>query len=85
VRLTIDGEALQQANTRDFIFDIPAVLEYISAIVRLEPGDIVSTGTPQGVGLGRTPQRWLRPGEELAIEISGIGRLVNRTVASRPT
>jgi 2-keto-4-pentenoate hydratase/2-oxohepta-3-ene-1,7-dioic acid hydratase in catechol pathway len=80
VRLTIDGETLQQANTRDLIFDIPAVLGYISAIVALQPGDIVSTGTPQGVGLGRTPQRWLRPGEEVAIEISGIGRLVNRTV-----
>lgn len=83
VRLTIDGETLQQANTRDLIFDIPAVLGYISAIVALEPGDIVSTGTPQGVGLGRTPQRWLRPGEEVAIEIGGIGRLVNRTVAAR--
>jgi 2-keto-4-pentenoate hydratase/2-oxohepta-3-ene-1,7-dioic acid hydratase in catechol pathway len=83
VWLTIDGETLQQANTRDLIFDIPAVLGYISAIVTLEPGDIVSTGTPQGVGLGRTPQRWMRPGEEVAIEISGIGRLVNRTVAAR--
>ena len=81
LRLTIDGETLQQANTRDLIFDIPAVLGYISAIVALEPGDIVSTGTPQGVGLGRTPQRWMRPGEEVAIEISGIGRLVYRTVA----
>jgi 2-keto-4-pentenoate hydratase/2-oxohepta-3-ene-1,7-dioic acid hydratase in catechol pathway len=85
VRLTINGETLQQANTRDLIFDIPAVLGYISAIVPLEPGDIVSTGTPQGVGLGRTPPRWLRPGEEVAIEISGIGRLVNRTVAARAT
>jgi 2-keto-4-pentenoate hydratase/2-oxohepta-3-ene-1,7-dioic acid hydratase in catechol pathway len=83
LRLTIDGETLQQANTRDLIFDIPAVLGYISAIVALEPGDIVSTGTPQGVGLGRTPQRWMRPGEEVAIEISGIGRLMNRTVAAR--
>jgi 2-keto-4-pentenoate hydratase/2-oxohepta-3-ene-1,7-dioic acid hydratase in catechol pathway len=83
VRLTIDGETLQQANTRDLIFDIPAVLGYISAIVALEPGDIVSTGTPQGVGLGRTPQRWMRPGEEVAIEISGIGRLVNHTVAGK--
>jgi 2-keto-4-pentenoate hydratase/2-oxohepta-3-ene-1,7-dioic acid hydratase in catechol pathway len=82
VRLTIDGETLQQANTRDLIFDIPAVLGYISAIVALGPGDIVSTGTPQGVGLGRKPQRWLRPGEEVAIDISGIGRLVNRTVAA---
>lgn len=84
IKLTIDGETLQQANTRDLIFDIPAVLGYISAIVPLEPGDIVSTGTPQGVGLGRKPPRWLRPGEEVAIEISGIGRLVNRTVDASP-
>jgi 2-keto-4-pentenoate hydratase/2-oxohepta-3-ene-1,7-dioic acid hydratase in catechol pathway len=83
VHLTIDGETMQQANTRDLIFDIPAVLGYISAIVPLEPGDIVSTGTPQGVGLGRTPPRWLRPGEEIAVEIGGIARLVNRTVAAR--
>ena len=82
LRLTIDGEVMQQANTRDLIFDIPAVLGYISSIVALEPGDIVSTGTPPGVGLGRTPQRWMRPGEEIAIDISGIGRLVNRTVAA---
>jgi 2-keto-4-pentenoate hydratase/2-oxohepta-3-ene-1,7-dioic acid hydratase in catechol pathway len=82
VKLTIGDETLQQANTRDLIFDIPAVLGYISAIVPLEPGDIVSTGTPQGVGLGRTPQRWMRPGEDVAIEVSGIGRLVNRTVAA---
>jgi 2-keto-4-pentenoate hydratase/2-oxohepta-3-ene-1,7-dioic acid hydratase in catechol pathway len=84
VRLTIDGETMQQANTRDLIFDIPAVLGYISAIVPLEPGDIVSTGTPHGVGLGRTPPRWMRPGEAVVIEISGIGRLVNKTVTSRP-
>jgi 2-keto-4-pentenoate hydratase/2-oxohepta-3-ene-1,7-dioic acid hydratase in catechol pathway len=82
VTLTIGGETLQHANTRDLIFDIPAVLGYISAIVPLQPGDIVSTGTPQGVGLGRTPQRWMRPGEEVAIEVSGIGRLANRTVAT---
>jgi 2-keto-4-pentenoate hydratase/2-oxohepta-3-ene-1,7-dioic acid hydratase in catechol pathway len=84
VSLTIDGKTMQQANTRDLIFDIPAVLGYISAIVPLEPGDIVSTGTPHGVGLGRTPPRWMRPGEEVVIEISGIGRLVNKTVTARP-
>jgi 2-keto-4-pentenoate hydratase/2-oxohepta-3-ene-1,7-dioic acid hydratase in catechol pathway len=84
VRLTIDGETMQHANTRDLIFDIPAVLGYISAIVPLEPGDIVSTGTPHGVGLGRTPPRWMRPGEEVVIEISCIGRLVNKTVTARP-
>jgi 2-keto-4-pentenoate hydratase/2-oxohepta-3-ene-1,7-dioic acid hydratase in catechol pathway len=75
---------MQQANTRDLIFDIPAVLGYISAIVPLQSGDIVSTGTPHGVGLGRTPPRWMRPEEEVVIEIGGIGRLVNKTVTARP-
>jgi 2-keto-4-pentenoate hydratase/2-oxohepta-3-ene-1,7-dioic acid hydratase in catechol pathway len=61
LRLTIDGEVMQRAKTRDLIFDIPTVLGHISAIVLLQPGDIVSTGTPHGVGLGATPQRWMRP------------------------
>lgn len=79
IRLSIDGETLQSANTRDLIFRIPDLIAYISSIVPLEPGDIISTGTPSGVGLGRTPQRWLRPNEEMIIEIEGIGTLRNRT------
>jgi 2-keto-4-pentenoate hydratase/2-oxohepta-3-ene-1,7-dioic acid hydratase in catechol pathway len=81
ISLTIDGEELQNANTRDLIFKIPALLEYISSIVALEPGDIISTGTPPGVGLGRTPKRWLKPGETVSITIEGIGTLTNSTVA----
>ncbi len=81
ILLTIDGEALQHANTRDLIFKLPVLIEYISSIVALEPGDIISTGTPPGVGLGRTPKRWLKPGEEVAITIEGIGTLTNRTIA----
>lgn len=81
IRLTLDGEVLQDANTRDLIFKIPTLIEYISSITPLEPGDIISTGTPPGVGLGRTPQRWLKPDEEIAIEIASIGTLRNRTVA----
>ncbi len=83
IQLSIDGEVLQHANTREFIFDIPKILGYISNVVPLEPGDIVSTGTPSGVGLGRTPHRWLKSGEEIAIEVSGIGTLRNRTRAER--
>jgi 2-keto-4-pentenoate hydratase/2-oxohepta-3-ene-1,7-dioic acid hydratase in catechol pathway len=79
IRLSIDGEVLQSANTRDLIFPIPELIAYISSIVPLQAGDIISTGTPSGVGLGRTPQRWLRPGEEMVIEIEGIGTLRNRT------
>ena len=60
---------MQSANTCDLIFRIPQLIEYISSLVPLLPGDIISTGTPAGVGLGRTPQRWLRDDEEMVIEI----------------
>lgn len=79
IRLTLSGEVMQSANTRDLIFRIPELIAYISSIVPLEAGDIISTGTPPGVGLGRTPQRWLRPDEEMVIEIEGIGALRNHT------
>jgi 2-keto-4-pentenoate hydratase/2-oxohepta-3-ene-1,7-dioic acid hydratase in catechol pathway len=79
--LTIDGETMQSANTRDMIFRVPQLIEYISSITPLEPGDIISTGTPPGVGLGRNPQRWLRPGEDVAITVEHIGTLRNPTVS----
>ena len=79
IQLTLSGEVMQQANTRDLIFKVPALIEYLSSIVALEPGDVISTGTPPGVGLGRTPPRWLRDGEEMLIEIEKIGTLRNRT------
>jgi 2-keto-4-pentenoate hydratase/2-oxohepta-3-ene-1,7-dioic acid hydratase in catechol pathway len=81
ISLAIDGETLQDSNTRDLIFRIPQLIEYISSLAPLEAGDIISTGTPEGVGLGRTPQRWLKPGEEMVITIEGLGQLRNRTVA----
>ncbi len=81
IRLTIGGEVLQHSNTRELIFRIPNLIEYISAITPLEPGDIISTGTPAGVGLGRTPHRWLRAGETIVTEIESLGQLVNPVVA----
>src|SRR5579859_1409230 len=81
VKLTIDGEVLQHSNTRELIFKIPALIEYISSITPLLPGDIVSTGTPFGVGLGRNPKRWLKPGETVTIAIEGLGELTNPVVA----
>lgn len=81
IKLTLSGEVMQHANTRDLIFRIPALIAYISSIVPLEPGDIISTGTPSGVGLGRKPQRWLRDGEEMVIDIENIGTLRNRARA----
>jgi 2-keto-4-pentenoate hydratase/2-oxohepta-3-ene-1,7-dioic acid hydratase in catechol pathway len=81
ITLAIGGDTLQDANTSLMIFKIPELIEYISGITPLEVGDVISTGTPAGVGMGRTPPRWLRPGEEIVIEIEGIGELRNTTVA----
>jgi 2-keto-4-pentenoate hydratase/2-oxohepta-3-ene-1,7-dioic acid hydratase in catechol pathway len=81
IKLTIGGEVLQHSNTRELIFRVPELIAHISAITSLEPGDIISTGTPAGVGLGRTPHRWLRPGETIVTEVEGLGQLVNSVVA----
>lgn len=81
IKLTLSGEVMQSANTRDLIFRIPELIAYLSSIVPLESGDIISTGTPPGVGLGRTPQRWLKPDEDMVIEIERLGTLTNRTRA----
>ena len=62
ISTVINGETLQHSNTRNLIFAIPALIEYLSSVFTLEPGDIVSTGTPAGVGFSRNPPRWLRPG-----------------------
>ena len=82
IQLAINGETLQRSNTRELIFKLPQLIAHLSSIVPLEPGDIISTGTPAGVGLGREPKRWLKPGEEIVIRIEGIGELRNRTVAA---
>ena len=81
IKLSIGGEILQHSNTRELIFKVPDLLTYISSICPLQPGDIISTGTPSGVGLGRTPHRWLRAGETIITEIQGIGQLANPVVA----
>ncbi len=81
IGLTINGETLQSSNTRELIFKIPDLVEYISSIAPLLPGDIVSTGTPGGVGLGRSPKRWLKPGETVTVSVEGLGTLTNPVVA----
>ncbi len=83
ISLTIGGEKLQNSNTHLLIFKIPALIEYISGIVPLQAGDVISTGTPAGVGMGRNPQRWLKPGEEMVVAIQGIGELRNKLVAEK--
>jgi 2-keto-4-pentenoate hydratase/2-oxohepta-3-ene-1,7-dioic acid hydratase in catechol pathway len=81
IQLEIDGEILQNSNTRELIFKIPDLIAFLSSVFTLEPGDIVSTGTPAGVGVARKPPRFLRAGEEVTVRIPGIGELVNPVVA----
>ena len=77
IKLAINGETLQQSNTKELIFRIPDLLAHLSNIVTLLPGDIISTGTPAGVGLGRKPPRWLKGGDDIVIDIDSIGTLHN--------
>lgn len=81
IRLEINGETLQHSNTRELIFGIPDLVEYVSSVVTLEPGDVFSTGTPSGVGFARKPPRWLKAGDEVVIRIEGIGELRNPVTA----
>ncbi len=81
ISLSIDGEALQNSTTSELIFKIPALIEYLSSITPLLPGDIVSTGTPSGVGMGRNPKRWLKPGDTVTATVEGLGSLTNPVVA----
>ncbi|MFI8946178.1 fumarylacetoacetate hydrolase family protein [Streptomyces sp. NPDC053750] len=83
VRLTVDGEVMQSDSTADLLFDPVHLVEYVSTIVRLNPGDIIATGTPGGVGHARRPERYLRGGETVVAEIEGLGRLENRVVEEK--
>ncbi|MFW5635918.1 MAG: fumarylacetoacetate hydrolase family protein [Thermodesulfobacteriota bacterium] len=74
----VDGQVMQQGNTRDLIFDIPFLIEYISRDITLWPGDIISTGTPSGVGIFRDPPVLLSRGSRVACEVKGIGLIRNR-------
>ncbi len=76
----VNGELRQQANTRDLIFDIPTIIESISASMSLETGDIIATGTPAGVGIGFTPPKFLKTGDVVKVAISGLGEIENRVV-----
>ncbi|MFH8802118.1 fumarylacetoacetate hydrolase family protein [Streptomyces sp. NPDC017936] len=81
LRCAINGEEVQKGRTRDLIFSVPALISKLSEVLPLLPGDVVFTGTPAGVGLGRDPQRWLAAGDELVSTIEGIGELRQTFVA----
>jgi 2-keto-4-pentenoate hydratase/2-oxohepta-3-ene-1,7-dioic acid hydratase in catechol pathway len=80
VRTYVNDEMVQSSNTRHLIFDVPAIIEYLSTAFTLEPGDVIFTGTPAGVGMARKPQRWLQTGDAVRVEISGLGTLENRVI-----
>ena len=77
VRCWVNGELRQNANTRDLIFDVPTLIATISRSMALQPGDVILTGTPAGVGIGFNPPKFLNPGDRVKIEIAGIGILDN--------
>jgi 2-keto-4-pentenoate hydratase/2-oxohepta-3-ene-1,7-dioic acid hydratase in catechol pathway len=80
VRCWVNGELRQDAPTKNFIFDIPTLIETISRGITLYPGDVIATGTPAGVGLGMKPPRFLKNGDVVRIEIDGLGAIENRFV-----
>jgi acylpyruvate hydrolase len=81
IRGSRNGEVLQDSRTNDLIFHVPELVEYITTVMTMEPGDIVLTGTPSGVGMGAPEKGGLVPGDTYEVEIEGIGTIRNRFVA----
>ncbi|MFC5651104.1 fumarylacetoacetate hydrolase family protein [Paenibacillus solisilvae] len=77
ISLTLNGKTMQDSNTKELIFNIPFLLSFLSRTMTLQPGDVISTGTPPGVGMGKNPQVWLSPGDVTEAYIQGIGILRN--------
>jgi len=83
IRTVLNGATMQDWNTGDMIFDVPALIEFLSASMILNPGTVILTGTPHGVGFARTPPVFLQPGDSVTVEIEGIGQLTNPVVEER--
>jgi len=81
VRALLNGKVMQDASTSNMIFDVASIVSTISEVMTLEPGDLIPTGTPAGVGMGRNPPVWLKPGDNITIDIEGVGSLTNSVVA----
>ena len=80
IRCFVNGELMQDGNTSDMVFSVAELISFCSQAFTLEPGDVIATGTPSGVGWFREPRRMLKDGDEVVVEIERIGRLVNRCV-----
>jgi 2-keto-4-pentenoate hydratase/2-oxohepta-3-ene-1,7-dioic acid hydratase in catechol pathway len=81
ISLTLNGQVMQDSNTSNLVFGVPRLIAFLSSVFTLEPGDIVTTGTPAGVGFARKPPVFLKPGDEMIVRIGGLGELVNLCVA----
>ncbi len=78
IALRLNGVTMQESNTRNLIFKVPELVSYISRVLTLEPGDVIATGTPAGVGFTRTPPVFMQPGDVVEIDLEGVGTLRNR-------
>ncbi len=81
--LSLNGEAVQDSNTDDMIFGVAEIISYMSRFMALQPGDIIATGTPSGVGMGMSPQRFLKPGDVMEVNVEGLGKQRQETVAAQ--
>jgi 2-keto-4-pentenoate hydratase/2-oxohepta-3-ene-1,7-dioic acid hydratase in catechol pathway len=83
LKTILNGEVVQEAPTSDMIFSVAQIVAFVSEAITLEPGDLILTGTPAGVGIFRDPELLLQPGDEVTVEIEGIGTLTNPVAAAR--
>src|ERR1700736_6376742 len=81
LRTVLNGKTVQDSSTSDMVFSVPFLVSYISSLATLEPGDLILTGTPAGIGCNQTPQVFLQPGDQVSVQIDGIGTLTNLVVA----
>ena len=82
VRAILNGETMQDSTTANMVFGVAEIIAFITQAITLEPGDLILTGTPPGVGAFRDPKVWLKPGDEITIEIDGIGSITNPVVSA---
>ena len=81
IRAILNGETMQDSTTANMVFGVAEIIEYVTRVITLEPGDLIATGTPAGVGAFRKPPVWMQPGDEITIEIEGLGSLTNPVAA----
>ena len=82
IQTRLNGETMQDANTETMIFDVPTLIEIITEVMTLLPGDVIVTGTPEGVGFARTPPVWMTPGDTCEIDLEGVCVLHNSIIAA---